>query len=396
MKYIILIGDGMGDYPRSELGGKTPLAAARTPNMDALANKSLVGTSRTIPHNLPPGSDAANMALMGYDPLGRLTGRGPLEAASMGVGLGPDDVAFRTNLVVLTNDSSGKPLMRDYCSDHIATGAASKLIQGLNKELADETFQFHVGTSFRHVLVWKNGRDDCALNPPHDHIGRPIDDQLEALSGECPALFGLIKRSWSILPRLTAAMSISAKPNSIWPWGQGKPPAMSPLADRFGLSGAVISAVDLIKGLGVYAGLEVVNVPGASGWLDTNYAGKLRASLKILEELDFLYLHVEAPDEAGHSGSLRNKLQAIEDFDAHIVGPLVKGLDDMGEWRMVLACDHYTPLELRTHTSEPVPVLIHDSRTKLGEAPVFSEKVADAAQDLGPAHRLIERLLERN
>ena len=392
MKHVMLIGDGMGDYPRPELGGLTPLAAARTPNMDKLAHDSLIGHSQTVPRGMDPGSDVANMALMGYDPAVYLTGRAPLEAASLNIPLDPDDVAFRCNLVVLYQDVSGAQTMVDYCSGHIPNKAARPIVAQLQAALGDGKFVFHQGTSYRHVLVWKGGRADLTLAPPHDHSGQEVTHLLAALKEDCPELYDLTRRSWGVLSAHSPDQPIRVRPTSIWLWGQGKPPSMAPFKERYGKTGAVISAVDLLKGMGAYAGLEVIEVPGASGWLDTNYSGKVRAGLEALRKHDFLYLHVEAPDEAGHSGVLKNKLQAIEDFDAHVVGPLLAGLDKLGPYRLALACDHYTPLEIMTHSSEPVPVMIHERWKKLSGAKTYTEQEGLNGPDFGPAHGLMDRL----
>ncbi len=393
MKHVVLIGDGMGDYPRPELDGRTPLQAAATPNMDRLARSGLIGLSRTIPPGMEPGSDVANLSLMGYDPTVHHTGRAPLEAASLGIDLGDEEVAFRCNLVILGRDESGRPEMTDYASGHITTEAARPLVLALQEALGDGRFTFHPGTSYRHLLVWTGGREDLELTPPHDLTGRVVAEQLDKLAVDSPDLFELTVKSWDVLAKAAAEAGLSNPPTSIWLWGQGKPPKLATMAERFGVSGAVISAVDLLKGLGVYAGLEPIEVAGATGWLDTNYAGKVEAGLKALAEMDFLYLHVEAPDEAGHTGVLENKIKAIEDFDARVVGPLVEGLGRLDDFRVLLACDHFTPLEVMTHTPEPVPVLFYDSRRAWGAAPAYCEASAAEGEDFGPAHGLLERLL---
>jgi len=396
VKYVIIIGDGLGDYPRPELGGSTPLAAARTPNLDALARESLVARALTIPEGMEPGSDVANLSLLGYDPLVFHTGRAPLEAASLGLELKKREVAFRCNLVSLAEDRRGDLTMADYSSGHIPTARAKPLIEALNKELGQGPFRFHLGTQYRHLMVWDGGRDDLELLPPHDLSGQVVTGTLERMRAQCPEIHELTRRSWDVLSRATAELNLKVRPTSIWLWGQGRPPRLSPLSQRYGLKGAMISAVDLLKGIGVYAGLEIVNVQGASGWLDTNYAGKVRAGLKALDRGDLLFLHVEAPDEAGHTGNLRVKLQAIEDLDAHLVGPLLEGLEHLKPYRLLVACDHYTPLSVKTHTGEKVPLLLHDSRKPLGRFPAFSEAVAEGSVDLSPAHRLVDILLERS
>lgn len=395
MKYVILVGDGLGDYPIPELGGLTPLAAARTPHLDRLARRGLLGRVRTIPPGLAPGSDVANLALMGYDPSLHRTGRAVFEAASLKISLGPDEVAFRCNLVTLKNNENGRPVMADYSSGHLTTEQAQPLVESLKEELGSVRFTFHLGNSYRHILVWSGGRSDFRLTPPHDLSGQLVTPQLDRLRAESPDLYYLTLASWSVLRDHPAAAGLKSPPTSIWLWGQGRPPRLATFPERFGLNGVVISAVDLIKGLGIFVGLEPINVLGATGWLDTNYEGKVAAGLEALSRLDFLYLHIEAPDEAGHTGILAYKLQAIEDFDARVVGPLLEGLERLGPFRLLVACDHNTPLSVMTHTAEPVPVLLFDSRFDLGHSPAFCEAEAAKGPDLDPASSLIEHLLER-
>ena len=386
MKHLVIIGDGMGDYPIPELGGKTPLEAAQTPNLDRLAQGGLVARARTIPEGFEPGSDVANMSILGYDPRVHHVRRGPLEAASMGVELDPDQVAFRCNLVVLGRPREGSVVMDDYASGHITTQDSGPILAALQAELGDDRFRFHPGVSYRHLLVWSQGREDIDLTPPHDKSGQEVGHILKKLEQDEPALFELTRRSWPILERLNAG------PNSIWLWGQSKPPQMPAMTQKYGIKGAVISAVDLIKGLGVYAGLEPIIVEGATGWLDTNYRGKVEAGLACLEENDFLFLHIEAPDEAGHTGVLANKMQAIEDFDAKVMGPMLKGLEGLGDFRLLLACDHFTPLSVMTHTPERVPLILFDSRRALGSSPAYCEAEAAKGPDLSPAHGLMDLL----
>jgi 2,3-bisphosphoglycerate-independent phosphoglycerate mutase len=396
LKYVIIIGDGLGDYPRPELGERTPLAAARTPNLDRLAKKSLVARALTIPEGMEPGSDVANLSLLGYDPRLFHTGRAPLEAASLGLTLKDREVAFRCNLVALAEDGRGTLTMADYCSGHIPTAKAEPLVKALARELGKGPFRFHLGTQYRHLMVWDTGREDLELYPPHDLSGQVVNGHLDRMRDQCPELHELTRRSWDILSRASADLNLKVRPTSIWLWGQGRPPRLEPLSQRYGISGAMISAVDLLKGMAVYVGLKSIAIPGASGWLDTNYAGKVRAGLDALGWADFLFLHVEAPDEAGHTGSLRAKLQAIEDFDAHLVGPFLEELERLGPFRLLVACDHYTPLSVKTHTLEKVPLLLHDSRKALGSFPAFSEAVAEDSVDLSPAHQLLDILLERS
>ncbi|MDD2321617.1 MAG: cofactor-independent phosphoglycerate mutase, partial [Geobacteraceae bacterium] len=323
MKYIVLLGDGMPDEGLESLGGKTPLQFATTPAMDFMAKRGRMGLAKTIPPGYPPGSDVANLSVFGYDPRTCYTGRSPLEAASMGVHLGPDDVAFRLNLVNLRRDD-GTVFMGDYSSGHITTEESCELIKALAGQLGNSEFEFHPGVSYRHLLVWRNGKAQLDLTPPHDISGKCIDPYLPKGDG-ADVLLRLMNQSQSILadhPLYRQRADAGKTPaNSIWLWGHGKAPRMETYHDKFGLSGAVISAVDLVRGIGVYAGLEVIKVPGATGYLDTNYQGKAEAALEALERLDSVYLHVEAPDESSHSGSIENKVRAIEDFDAKIVAP---------------------------------------------------------------------------
>lgn len=356
-KYILMVGDGMGDYPMEELGGRTPLQAAKTPNMDSIASKGVVGEVKTIPEGMDPGSDVATLSLMGYDPGQYHTGRSPLEAAAMGVDLGPEDVAFRCNLVTLAEEA-GETVIKDYSAGHISNEEAEILINALQQELGSDDFTFYPGVSYRHLLVWRGGNPNMATTPPHDVTGQAIAGYWECYKG-MPEIDKMISRAREILAAHPVNEARRKKGlgegNSIWLWGQGLRPDMPTLRETLGLSGAVVSAVDLVKGIGVYAGLEPIDVPGATGYLDTNYQGKVDATLEALKERDFVFLHVEAPDEAGHEGSLKKKLQAIEDFDAKVVGPVLEGLDGMGPVTVIVAADHLTPVSVRTHTPEPPP-----------------------------------------
>ncbi len=396
MKYVILVGDGMGDYPIAELAGKTPLEAAATPHLDALARRGELGCARTIPPGKEPGSDIANLAIMGYDPVRYHTGRAPLEAAALGVDLGPDEVAFRCNLVTLRPEDS-QIFMEDYSAGHITSNEAKKLIEALEAALGRNGCHFFPGVSYRHLLVWREGDAAWHTYPPHDWTGREVGHLMGAAA---QPLWDLVRASWPVLaeqPVNRSRVAADQKPaTSIWLWGQGRPPQMPTLKARFGLTGAVISAVDLIRGIGKYAGLSAILVPGATGFLDTNYAGKVEAALKALEELDLVFVHVEAPDEAGHSGELPLKLRAIEDFDAKVVGPMLAGLEKLGDFRLLVLCDHLTPLALRTHTDEPVPFILYDSRTPGNQPRPYSEAAAQATGLLlTQGADLLPRLLER-
>jgi 2,3-bisphosphoglycerate-independent phosphoglycerate mutase len=400
-KYLILIGDGMADYPIAELGGKTPLQAARTPNLDRLARKGTLGRVSTIPPGFSPGSDVANLTVFGYDPAVYYTGRAPLEAVAMGVKLGPADVAFRCNLITLSREA-GDIYLEDFSAGHISTEEARKIITDLGKELGSEEFNFYPGVSYRHLVVWRNGETSLRLKttPPHDITGRNISPHIPEGDGDEEVLW-LMNRAQKILPSHPVnreRIQTGKKPaNAIWLWGQGKAPVLEPMTRRFGIRGSVISAVDLIKGIGFYAGLEVVNVPGATGYLDTNYAGKTQYALKALETKDLVYVHVEAPDEAAHNGNRQDKIQAIEDFDQKIVGPILEGAENFGGYRVLILPDHFTPLTLKTHSAEAVPFLVfsseeQDSPPKEGRA--FDE---ESAQKTGflleRGHDLMEKFI---
>lgn len=397
MKYLILVGDGMGDRPVPALNGRTPLEVAETPNMDRLARTGRLGLSHTIPDDKSPGSDTANMSLMGYDPARFHTGRSPIEAAAMGVELLPGQIAFRCNLVTL--DRADGVTMTDYASGHITTPEAAEIIASLDQALGRPGLKFHPGVSYRHLLVWDNGPLQAGTVPPHDRTGQSVDDVLPS-DGELGQVADLIRASWPLLadhPVNQARVAAGKNPaNSIWLWGQGTRPSFPTYQERFGLSGFTVSAVDLVKGLGILAGLTAVEVPGATGWLDTNYAGKVAAVLEGLQTQDLAFLHVEAPDEAGHSGKLDLKLQAIAEFDAQVVGPVLAGLEKLGPHRVLLATDHFTPLEVMTHTREAVPFVLWDSRAAISGGVAYNEVAAAATgYRIEQAHHLLDLLLER-
>ena len=399
MKYIVLLGDGMSDEAVKDLDGKTPLQAAKTPNMDAMARRGRLGLARTVPKGLPPGSDVANLSVFGYDPRTCYTGRSPLEAASMGVHLGPDDVAFRVNLVNL-QPTKGTLVMNDYSAGHITTEEGRELIEAIQQQIGGDEFQFYPGVGYRHLMVWRNGRFGMTATPPHDISGQSILDYLPKGDG-ADQLINLMNSSQMILnhhPQYRRRLEADKVPaNSIWLWGHGKAPRMEPFREKFGLSGAVISAVDLINGIGIGAGLDVVRVKGATGYIDTNYEGKVQAALEALETHDYVYLHVEAPDEASHSGNLAHKLQAIEDFDARVVGPIMEGIRRFGSFRILCTPDHPTPIKLRTHTDAPVPFILYDGEESEDDSISGYDEVSARATGLmmEEGHRLMELLLER-
>jgi 2,3-bisphosphoglycerate-independent phosphoglycerate mutase len=398
MKYLILIGDGMADRPLAELGGKTPLMAARTLNMDALAQQGEIGLARTIPKGMPKGSEIANLSIFGYDPRRYYTGRGPLEAASIGVKLGPEDCAFRLNLVTL-EAVGGAVIMEDYSAGHISTEEGGEIIRALDKELGNSVFRFYPGVSYRHLLVWKGKGERIKTTPPHDITEQAIGTYLPAGEG-AEELIRLMTATQILLKdhpiNRKRLQEGKREANATWPWGQGRAPQMPTFADRFGLAGSVISAVDLIKGIGIYAGLTVVTVPGATGYLDTNYQGKAEYALQALEKDDFVYLHVEAPDEASHNGDLAAKIAAIEAFDERVVGTIRRGMEHRGEYRVMILPDHPTPIELRTHTDDPVPFLIYDSTEKRppSKRGGFDEQAAAASgMVIDEGYHLIERVV---
>jgi 2,3-bisphosphoglycerate-independent phosphoglycerate mutase len=361
MKVIILLGDGMSDVSYSELGNKSPLQAASTPNMDFMARNGKVGLAHTVPKGLPPGSDVANLSVFGYDPRTCYTGRSPLEAISMGVTLGPDDVAFRMNLVTLRPKGSSI-YMQDFSAGHISTAEARELVETLQMELGTPEIEFHPGVGYRHLMVWRGGKDGMKGTPPHDITGKSILDFLPVGEG-ADTLNTIMNHAQMVLhdhPVNMRRKDEGALPaNSIWLWGHGKTPRIAPFSEKYGLSGAVISAVDLIKGIGICAGLDSINVEGATGYIDTNYLGKARAALKALEDHDFVYVHVEAPDEASHAGNMQHKLQAIEDFDRQVVGTVLEGMKKFADYAILCTPDHPTPVKLMTHTSDPVPFIIY-------------------------------------
>lgn len=379
MKYIVLVGDGMADRPIAELGGRTVLQAAATPNMDRLASAGVTGGVRTIPLGMHPGSDVANLSILGYDPAEYYSGRAPLEAASIGVQLGGTDVAYRCNLVTLKfNRERTKAVMEDHSSGHISTEEARTLIAEIASQLGTDAVRFYPGVSYRHLMVWKDGRSDIECVPPHDILGKEIVDYLP-VGPDDELLRKLMTDSVDILEshEVNRARVRDGKnpANSVWFWGQGRRPNMPTFRQKYGLSGALISAVDLTKGLGMYAGFDILKVPGITGYLDTNYLGKAEAALEALGRVDFVYLHVESPDEAGHSGNIRDKMRAIEDFDRIVVGTVIDGMKRFGEYRIMVLPDHATPVSIRTHSEEPVPFAVFDSRKPLSNDVAYDESL---------------------
>jgi 2,3-bisphosphoglycerate-independent phosphoglycerate mutase len=401
VKYVIIHGDGMADWPCDELGGKTPLEAAHKPNMDMIATRGTLGLVATIPEGMPSGSDVGTMTMLGYDPKRYHTGRAPIEAASQGIEMGPRDVVFRMNLVSLVQ-RDGATVMNDFTSGHISSEEGAAIVADLRRELSGDGIEFFNGVSYRHLMVWRDGIRQTRLTPPHDITGNPIDGHLPQGEG-ADRLLTLMQRSQAILREhpVNRARRAAGKTEatSAWLWGQGTRPAVPTLRERFGVAGSVISAVDLVNGLGRLAGLELIKVPGATGFLDTDYAAKARYGLKSLAEKDFLLLHIEAPDEAGHMGRPDLKVEALERIDELILGPMIAGLDAMGDFRILLQPDHATPSKLKTHSSEPVPFAILSNRS-LRNAAANSRRYTEAdAKTAGvrvdSGYRLIESLFGR-
>jgi 2,3-bisphosphoglycerate-independent phosphoglycerate mutase len=398
MKYIILQGDGMADYPLEVLGGKTPLEAARTPNMDWLAQHGVYGIAHVIPEGFPPGSDVGNMSIMGYDPALYHTGRSPLEAASMGVALGPTDIAFRCNLVTL-GGAGAETFMEDFTSGHISTDEAAELIRDLGRALGGGGIEFFPGVSYRHLMVWRNGKEKMETTPPHDITDQKIAGYMPQGEG-ADLLLRLMRDSKNILTdhkiNKKRAAEGQRQATSIWLWGQGRAPQLPPLTERFGIKGGVISAVDIIHGLGVYAGLERIDVPGITGFLDTNYVGKGEYGVRSLEKNDLVFIHVEATDEAGHMGDVEKKIQALEDFDEKVVGTVLKGMAQRKDFRILLMPDHPTAIALKTHVADPVPFVLYSAATPLDNGAVgYNEKDALTTGIVAKkAYRLMDALIE--
>ena len=397
MKYVLILGDGMADRPIPELSGKTPLEYAKTPTLDALAKQSEIGLVHTIPEGMSPGSDTANMSVCGYDPKIYYTGRSPLEALSIGVSMKDTDVAIRTNVVTISDDDLPyeEKTIIDHSSSEIDTEDAAILMEAVQKELGNEMFSFYVGTSYRHLLIWDQG-SVVELTPPHDILGKTIGEYLPKES----FLLEMQKKSYEILNNHPINVERAAKglnkANSIWFWGAGTKPILTSFEEKTGKKAAMISAVDLLKGIAVGAGMDNKIVEGANGQLHTNYEGKAQAAVDALlkEGYDFAYIHVEAPDEMGHQGSVERKVEAIEYLDGRIIRYVKDAMDASGEdYRMLILPDHPTPIEVRTHTSEPVPYLLYDS-TKLQEKDwQYSEQCAAEGGIYHPlGHELIDYL----
>ena len=382
MKYAVLLCDGMSDLPLSVLGDKTPMEVAKKPNMDALAKTAEIGLCQTVANGMKPGSDVANLSVMGYDPAVCYTGRSPLEAASIGIDLKDTDVTLRCNLVTLSDaENYDEKLMIDYCADDISTEEAEQLIAAVQAEMGNDIYRFYSGVAYRHCLVVDNGTTDLGtLTPPHDITGKVIKEHLSDADKAAP-LIDMMRKSFDILsnhPVNIARVQNGHKPaNSLWFWGEGKKPALENFHEKNGVHGGVISAVDLLKGIGLLGDMQVAEVEGATGYIDTNFDGKAKAAADMLKGgLDYVYVHVEAPDECGHRGEIENKIKAIELIDSKVLPVLFAALKECGDFRLLIMPDHPTPLAFKTHTSDPVPYLLYDSAKALGTNNGFSEKTA--------------------
>ncbi|MGN0292144.1 MAG: cofactor-independent phosphoglycerate mutase [Lachnospiraceae bacterium] len=397
MKYIVVLGDGMADEPIAELGDKTPLEYAKTPMMDSLAMRGEIGMVHTIPDGMKPGSDTANLSVLGYNPRKYYSGRSPLEALSIGVPMKETDIALRCNIVTLSEEEENYEdrTIIDHSSDEISTEDAAVLLEAVRKELETDIYHYYVGTSYRHLLIWDKG-EVVDLVQPHDILGQKIGDKLP----ENQDLREMMKKSYDIL--VNHPINIERKKkglhpaNSCWFWGAGTKPSLSSFEEKTDKKGAMISAVDLLKGIAVGASMKVITVEGANGGLHTNYEGKAEAAVKVLTEdgYDFVYVHVEAPDEMGHQGSVEKKVKAIENLDERVICPIVQGLNDAGEeYRLLVLPDHPTPISIRTHTADNVPYLLYDSRKEANQSWHYNEKEAAKTDNfVEEGHKLIDYL----
>lgn len=382
MKYVVLLCDGMADYPVSELGNLTPMQKAYKPNMDMLAKKSEVGLVKSVADGLKPGSDVANLSVLGYDPMKYYSGRSPLEAGSIGIDMKPTDVSFRCNLVTLSDEEnySDKTII-DYCAGDISTEEAKEIIEFLAENFNSDEFSLYSGVSYRHCLIWANGTTDVGtLTPPHDITGKPIKKYLPN-HPNTKKLLSMMEKSYDLLkdhPVNLERIKKGERPaNSMWFWGEGTKKPLADFKEKYGVSGSMISAVDLLKGIGKFSGMKVVNVEGATGYLDTNFEGKATAAIDELKNgQDFVYIHIEAPDECGHRYEIENKVKAIEIIDEKILGPVLSALEEYDDYKILIMPDHATPLALKTHTNDPIPYLIYHKKNELSGPESFSEETA--------------------
>lgn len=404
MKYIVVLGDGMADYPCEEFGGKTPLMVANKPNIDLIASKGICGLVKTVPNGMPPGSDTANLSAMSYDPKIYYTGRSPLEAVSIGIDLELTDVSYRCNTVTLSNEDNFEDCtMVDYSCDEISTEESSIIINDMAKHFGNNSLLLYPGFSYRHCLVLKNGEDGAILTPPHDISGKKITDYLpKGTNGQM--LYNIMKESYSLLkdhPINISRRERGLNPVScLWFWGEGRKPALSSFEEKYGIKGSVVSAVDLIKGIAICAGLNSIDVEGATGNIHTNFDGKAKAAINtLLNDSDFVYIHLEAPDECGHRYEVDNKVRSIELIDEKIVGPVVHAMEQAGEEYSILVMpDHPTPLSLRTHVSDPVPFALYRSTdVRKGQVSTYNEETAKSTDlYIEKGHTLLDLLIKGN
>ena len=398
MKYILIQADGMPDRPIKELNNKTPLQVANTPTIDKMTCISEVGSVNHIPEGFKSGSDVGNLSVLGYNPRKYFTGRSPLEAASIGIDLGPNDIAYRCNLINLV-EINDHLIMEDYSAGHIETSKAEKIINYLKKYMDNDEFVLYPGVSYRHILVWKEGKMNLETTPPHDILEKKIKNFIPR-GDDSLKINEFMKKANALIEKLKNEDSEigKVKVSDIWLWGQGKKTTLPSFFDLTKKNGSVISAVDLVKGIGRCASMNIINVEGATGYLDTNYLGKVESGLKELESKDFLMLHIEAPDETGHEGDYKKKIQAIEDLDSKVLSPLLEGLKQIEEdYKILLVSDHPTPIELRTHSYEYVPFLIHQNGMNLSnhDFKSFSEDIVNSTQNkLDDGYKLIYKFLD--
>ena len=399
MKYVMLLGDGMADYPTKMLGGKTPLQCAFTPYMDQIAAEGTLGLVDTIPAGFTPGSDVATLSVLGYDPRETYTGRGPLEAASMGISLGQNDIAYRLNLVTIGEKDSPDAFMDDFTAGHISTEESREIILDINKALGSSPYQFFPGVGYRHLFVWRNAPSSPETTAPHDITGKTIESYLPH-GDSSQEINSIMQRAGKILinhpVNVQRQKAGKKQANSIWLWGQGKKPQIVPLTQKYSLQGGMISAVDLLKGIGIIAGLKVFPVEGATGYIDTNYEGKAKMALDILNFMDFVFVHLEAPDEMGHEGNAAGKIQAIELFDEKIVGPILNKIGSFGDYRLIVLSDHPTPIDLKTHVGDPSPFAVLSSRKEENKAaglPFNEINAKESSILISPGHLLMEKFI---
>ena len=401
MKYVVLLCDGMADYPVPELGNKTPMEAAHKPAMDALAAKAELGMMKTVPEGLPAGSDVANLSVIGYNPAECYSGRSPLEAANLGVEMADDDVALRCNLVTLSDEPDyAAKTMVDYCAGDISTSEARQLIESMQAAFGGGEFDFYTGTAYRHCLIWHGGKTALGkVTPPHDISGRVIGEYLPSDPAAAP-LLDMMKKSVKLFrdhPVNIARREKGLSPaTSAWFWGQGNRPQLQNFEQKYGLKGAMVSAVDLLKGIARLSGMKVCLVDGATGYIDTNFEGKRDAALHALQNgCDYAYIHLEAPDECGHRGEVANKVKAIEEIDARILAPMLPKLREMSDFTLLVCPDHPTPLSTRTHASDPIPYLLYRSDRPIDSgATAFNEKTAaETGLFLPAAHEMLSRMI---